>query len=205
MQKYGIVTPGNSSVMLTLFRTAFLKFYFRPNRLNDALFVIFFAIKKNMARVTNCLASTIQLNFGSLFHSLSWRAAILRRQAADELLGISWAASFSAGTISIEVVRFCRTQAGCHFRLRFKHSSARRHGDLLRPQRLPAHRGRFHWLFCGPGGLVRPQGRGSARRWAVAYSSERAAYPLLAPERAQRVSPAPGSGLSGSPAPALRR
>ena len=84
--------------------TAFLKFYFRPNGLNDALFVILFAIKKIMTRVTNCLASIIHLNFGSLFHGFSWWAAILRRQAAHELLGISWTASFSAGTISIKVI-----------------------------------------------------------------------------------------------------
>lgn len=71
MQNYGIVAPGNSSAMLIFSRTAFLKFYFRPNRLNDALFVIIFAIKKIMARVTNCLARTIQLNFGSLFYSFS--------------------------------------------------------------------------------------------------------------------------------------
>ena len=113
MQKYGIASPGNSSVMLTLFRTSFLNFYFRPNRLNDALLVILFGIKKIMARVTNCLASTIPLNFSSLFRSISWRPVILRRQAAHELLGSLWAASFSAGTIGIEVVWFGRTRAGC--------------------------------------------------------------------------------------------
>ena len=89
---------------VNFFRSAFLKFYFRPNGLNDALFVIIFAIKEIMARVIICFASTVYLNFVSLFRSLSWQAAILRRQAAHELLGISWAASFSAGTISIEVV-----------------------------------------------------------------------------------------------------
>ena len=46
MQNYGIVTPGNSSAMVIFFRTAFLNFYFRPNGLNDAPFVIFFAVKK---------------------------------------------------------------------------------------------------------------------------------------------------------------
>jgi len=46
-QNYGIVTPGNSSAMVFFFRTAFLKFYFRPNGLNDAPFVILFAIKKS--------------------------------------------------------------------------------------------------------------------------------------------------------------
>gem|GEM_PF-5283442 len=104
MQNYGIVTPNNSSAMLIFFRAAFLKFHFRPNRLNDALFVILFAIKKIMARVTNCFVSTIHLNFSSLFRSLSWRAATLRQQAAHELFGSSWAASFSAGTIGIKVV-----------------------------------------------------------------------------------------------------
>jgi len=47
MQNYGIVTLGNSSAMLIFFRTAFLKFYFRPNGLNDALFVIIFTIKES--------------------------------------------------------------------------------------------------------------------------------------------------------------
>jgi hypothetical protein len=104
MQKYGIVTPGNSSVMLTLFRAVFLKFYFRPNELNDAHLVILFAIKKIMGRVTNCLASPIHLNFSSLLlRSFNWWPVILRRQAAPELLSMSGAASFSAGTMSIEV------------------------------------------------------------------------------------------------------
>ena len=94
MQKYNIVTLGNSSAMLIFFCTAFLKFHFRPNGLNDAPFVILFAIKKIMTRVTNCLASIIHLNFNSLLHGFSWRAAILRRQAAHELSGIPGAASF---------------------------------------------------------------------------------------------------------------
>ena len=94
MQKYGIFTPGNSSAMLIFFRTAFLKFYFRPNGLNDALFVIIFAIKKVMARVINCFASTVYLNFVSLFRSLSWRAATLRWQVTHELPGMRWSAKF---------------------------------------------------------------------------------------------------------------
>ena len=77
MQNYGIVRPGNSSAMLTLFHAALLNFYFRPNGLNDALFILLFAIKKFRARVTNCLASTIPLNFSSLFRSLRWRAVIV--------------------------------------------------------------------------------------------------------------------------------
>jgi hypothetical protein len=40
MQNYGIVAPGNSSVMLIFFRAAFLNFYFRPNGLNEALFAL---------------------------------------------------------------------------------------------------------------------------------------------------------------------
>jgi len=79
MQKYGIVAPGNLSATVIFFRAAFLKFYFRPNRLNDAHFVILFAVNKIMAHVTNCLASTIQLNFGSLFRILSWRTVTFRR------------------------------------------------------------------------------------------------------------------------------
>jgi hypothetical protein len=84
MQNYGIVTPSNSSAVLIFFRAAFHKFYFRPNGLNDAHFVIFFAINKITARVAHCFASSIQLNFGSLFHSLSWRTATFRWQAAYE-------------------------------------------------------------------------------------------------------------------------
>lgn len=47
LQNYGIVAPGNSSAMLIFFRTDFLKSDFRPNGLNDTLFVVLFAIKKN--------------------------------------------------------------------------------------------------------------------------------------------------------------
>ena len=170
MQNYGIVSSSNSSAMLIFFRTAVLNLYFRPNGLSDALFVIFFTIKKIMARVTNCLASTIHLNFSFLLRSFSWRAVILWRQAAHELPSSSWAASFSAGTISIEVVRFGRTRAGraVVFRLRLSRNSAHHHGYLLCPQRLPAHRARFHWLFCGPGGLGPSQGRGSSPALGVA-------------------------------------
>jgi hypothetical protein len=89
---------------VNFYRADFLKFYFRPNGLNDAVFAILFAIKKILARVTNCFASTVHLNFSSLFRSRSWRAATLRRQVAPELLGISWAVSFSSGTMSTEVV-----------------------------------------------------------------------------------------------------
>jgi hypothetical protein len=67
VQKYGIVTPGPSSVMLTLFHTAFLNVYFRPNRLDEALFAFPRAIKKIMARVANCLASGSSPNFSVLF------------------------------------------------------------------------------------------------------------------------------------------
>ena len=75
MQNYGIVAPGNSSAMLIFSRTPFLKFYFRPNGLNDALFVILFAIKKIMAGVSNCFASTLYLNFSFLLrpHQLAGR------------------------------------------------------------------------------------------------------------------------------------
>jgi hypothetical protein len=67
MQNYGIVALGNSSTMLIFFRPTFLNFYFRPNGLNDALFVLLFVSKKIMARVTNCFANPIPLNFSSLF------------------------------------------------------------------------------------------------------------------------------------------
>ena len=60
------------------FRAAFLKFHFQPNGLNDTLFVVLFAIKKIMTRVTNCFASTIHLNFIFLFRNLSWHTATLR-------------------------------------------------------------------------------------------------------------------------------
>ena len=63
------------------FRTAFLRFHFRPNGPNDTLFVVLFAIKKIMTRVTNCFASTIHLNFGLLFRNLILQTATLRWQA----------------------------------------------------------------------------------------------------------------------------
>ncbi len=46
VQKYGIVTPGHPSVMLTLFRAVFFNVYFRANRLNDALFILIFSVQK---------------------------------------------------------------------------------------------------------------------------------------------------------------
>lgn len=97
MQNYSIITPGNSLVIF-FFGTAFLKFYFQHNRVSDALFLVFFAAKKDTARVTNRFASTTCLNFSSLFCDLNWRAATFRRRAAHEVLGISWAASYPAGT-----------------------------------------------------------------------------------------------------------
>jgi hypothetical protein len=66
-----------------------LNFIFNLTGYTTHFLPFFFTIKKIMARVTNCLASTIYLNFSSLFHSLNWRAATLRRQAAYEVLAIS--------------------------------------------------------------------------------------------------------------------
>ena len=51
------------------------------------------------------------------------------------------------------------------FRLRFNHGSARRHGYLFRPQPLPAHRGRFHWLFVAPAASVVCKGGLAHWRW----------------------------------------
>ena len=76
-----------------------------------------------MARIINCFASTVYLNFVSLFRSLSWRTATLRRKAAHELLGISWAASFSAGTIWIEVVWLNLVRKGWHISFVMKETS----------------------------------------------------------------------------------
>ena len=47
LQNYGIVKPGNSSVRLIFFRTAFFEFYFQPNGLYHALFAILFHHQKN--------------------------------------------------------------------------------------------------------------------------------------------------------------
>ena len=76
-----------------------------------------------MARVINCFASAVYLNFVSLLRSLSWRAATLRRKAAHELIGISWAASFSAGTIWIEVVWLNLGRKGWHISFVVKETS----------------------------------------------------------------------------------
>lgn len=102
VQNYSIVTLGNSLVIF-FFGTGFLKFYFQHNRVSDALFLVFFAAKKNTARVTSRFASTTCLNFSFLFCNLNWRAATFRRRTAHEVLGISWAASFPAGTTRVNV------------------------------------------------------------------------------------------------------
>ena len=89
-----------------------------------------------MARVINCFASTVYLNFVSLFRSLSWRTATLRWQAAHELLCSSWAASFSAGTIWIEVVWLNLDRKGWHISFVMKDTSQ------------PDKRRKYDVVFC---------------------------------------------------------
>ena len=76
-----------------------------------------------MTRVINCFARAVYINFVSLFRNLNWRTATLRRQAVHELLGISWAASFSAGTIWIEVVWLNLDRKGWHISFVMKDTS----------------------------------------------------------------------------------
>ncbi|WP_092743109.1 hypothetical protein [Hymenobacter psychrophilus] len=72
-QSYGIVTPDSSSARLIFSDEFSLLFIFQANGLTDAPFGRYFATQKKVARAASCSATTIQLNFSSLFHYRSWQ------------------------------------------------------------------------------------------------------------------------------------